>query len=159
MIFGLLTSNVHGRNLGPADAEAVLDGGCNKKIWHNIASQQGVVTRSDNFNSVYSILLFFLLLFLVNSKPTSITSHHTTHSGHTCPPPPRLGTLDDLGSMLHSWAGAHTADTQLALLVYVRQLADRLKEYGVRAAAVDVGEFRVQICRYHHNSLPVCHVF
>lgn len=53
--------------------------------------------------------------------------------------------------MLHSWAGAHIADTQLALLVYVRQLADRLREYGVRAAAVDVGELD-QNCRCHHNA-------
>jgi hypothetical protein len=53
----------------------------------------------------------------------------------------RLGRLDDVGAMLHDWAGASTRDSQLELLAYARQLAGHLREYGVTAAAVDVGEW------------------
>jgi hypothetical protein len=52
----------------------------------------------------------------------------------------RLGKLDDVGAMLHDWAGASVGDSQLALLTYARQLAGHLREYGVTAAAVDVGK-------------------
>jgi hypothetical protein len=53
----------------------------------------------------------------------------------------RLGKLGDVGAMLHDWAGASIGDSQLELLTYARQLAGHLREYGVTAAAVDVGEW------------------
>jgi hypothetical protein len=53
----------------------------------------------------------------------------------------RLGKQDDVGAMLHDWAGASIGDSQLALLAYARQLAGHLREYGVTAAAVDVGKW------------------
>jgi hypothetical protein len=43
-------------------------------------------------------------------------------------------------TLLHDWAGPSIGDSQLALLAYARQLAGQLREYGVTAAAVDVGE-------------------
>jgi hypothetical protein len=61
----------------------------------------------------------------------------------TTSPLHRLGKLDDVGAMLHDWAGASIGDSQLALLAYARQLAGHLREYGVTAAAVDVGKYMV----------------
>lgn len=56
--------------------------------------------------------------------------------------------------MLHSWAGANTADLQLAVLCYVRQLAERLHEYGVTAAAVDMG--RCTLLEHTRLVIRVC---
>jgi hypothetical protein len=73
----------------------------------------------------------------------------------TASPLHRLGRLDNMRALLQDWAGASSGDCQLALLAYARQLAGHLREYGVTATAVDVGE-QYAICTDASAALNDC---
>jgi hypothetical protein len=78
----------------------------------------------------------------------------------TTSPLHRLGQLDDCQHMVTSWASANVPHTQLALLAYTRQLAEKMGRQGLTVSAVDIGPVREQpLAGSLLRKLPLLHQF
>ncbi|WIA28461.1 hypothetical protein OEZ86_011005 [Tetradesmus obliquus] len=123
-------------NASPASLDLMLlhaaEGGSGRRRWYTAEGVSGAA-QVGFLGPAY-------LLYLLQPKLAACSTQLLL----TASPLHRLGQIDDAGALLHDWAGGSSGESQLALLAYARQLAGHLGEYGVAAAAVDVGILREQ---------------